>query len=187
MTATKKSLFIYSVLFAAGVIARLAPHPANFTPVGAIMLFGGFYFSRVSRTWSWLVFLPIMLVSDALLGFYDWRLMLVVYGSFLVMALWGVGLRKKYSYRSALTRVIGGSFSFFAITNFAVWALSSWYPHTIAGLLLCYELALPFFRASLAGDIFFGAAIFGAYSLAAAYARYGILKKENKSYEYSIL
>jgi len=154
--------------------------------VGAIMLFGAFYFSR--RKFGWLMFLPILLVSDALLGFYDWRLMLVVYGSFLLMALWGIGLRKNYSYRAALTRVIGGSFSFFAITNFAVWALSSWYPHTLAGLLTCYELALPFFRATLAGDIFFGAAIFGVYSLAVA--RYGIMKRQNeqsKAYEYSIL
>jgi hypothetical protein len=184
MTTTKKSLLIYSALLVAGVIARLVPHPANFTPVGTIMLFGAFYFSR-SKV-GWLVFLPILLVSDALLGFYDWRLMLVVYGSFLVMALWGVGLRKNYSYRGALTRVIGGSFSFFATTNFAVWALSSWYPHTLAGLLTCYEFGLPFFRATLAGDIFFGAAIFGAYSL----ARYGIMKRQNeqsKAYEYSIL
>jgi hypothetical protein len=178
---TKKSFLIYSVLFAVGVIARLVPHPANFTPVGAIMLFGGFYFSRKA---GWLAFLPVLLVSDALLGFYDWRLMLVVYGGFLLMGLFGTGLRGKYSYRGALMRVIGGSVSFFAVTNFAVWALSSWYPHTIAGLLTCYELALPFFRATLAGDIFFGAAIFGAYSL----ARYGIMKRQNnKTYEYSIL
>jgi hypothetical protein len=183
---TKKYLFIYAVLFAVGVAARLVPHPANFTPVGAIMLFGGFYFSGISRRWGWLAFLPVLFVSDAVLGFYDWRLMLAVYGSFLVMSLWGVGLGNNYSYRGALTRVIGGSFSFFAITNFAVWALSSWYPHTLAGLLLCYELALPFFRASLAGDLVFGAAIFGVYSL--AMARYGILKEhDTKPHEYSIL
>ena len=179
---TKKHLLIYSILFATGVVARLVPHPANFTPIGAIMLFGGFYFSRKA---GWLMFLPVLLVSDALLGFYDWRLMAVVYGSFLVMGLLGTTLRKNYSYRSAVVRVIGGSVSFFAITNFAVWAFSSWYPHTVAGLLTCYELALPFFRSSLSGDIFFGAAIFGAYSLA-RYG-YGILKKQNQSYEYSIL
>ena len=177
---TKKSLLIYSALFVAGVLARLVPHPANFTPIGAIMLFGGFYFSRKA---GWLVFLPILLVSDALLGFYDWRLMLAVYGGFLLMGLFGAGLRENYSYRGAIMRVIGGSVSFFAVTNFAVWALSSWYPHTLAGLFTCYAFALPFFRASLAGDIFFGAAIFGVYSM----VQYGILKKQNKSYEYSIL
>ncbi|MCB9813223.1 MAG: hypothetical protein H6772_02325 [Pseudomonadales bacterium] len=46
------------------------------------------------------------------------------------------------------------SFSFFIISNFGVW----WYryPHSISGLIACYVLAIPFYRNTLIGDLFFG-------------------------------
>ncbi len=172
-TSSLTPWLVYAGLFVAAAAARLLPHPADFTPVGAVMLFGGFYFSQFSRRFGWLAFLPVLVASDAMLGFYDWRLMLAVYGSFLLMALWGAGLRGNYSFRGAILRVVAGSATFFMTTNLAVWALSSWYPHTLSGLMACYALALPFFRASLSGDLLFGAAVFGAYSL----AHYGILRK----------
>lgn len=183
----KKSLIpwlVYAALFAVAVAGRVLPHPADLTPAGGAMLFGGFYFSRFSRRFGWLVLLPALFASDAMIGFYDWRLMAAVYGSFLLMAAWGAGLGRDYSFRRAMLRTVGGSFTFFAVTNFAVWALSSWYPHTWTGLMTCYSLAVPFFRASLSGDLLSGAALFGAYSL----VQYGILKtNKQNAYAYRIL
>lgn len=49
------------------------------------------------------------------------------------------------------------SFLFFLISNFGVWFF--WYPRTIAGLMTCYTLALPFYRNTLLGDVFFGGII----------------------------
>ena len=43
-----KIFIIISLLLLAfiGVVMRLVPHPANFTPVFAIALFAGFYLSK---------------------------------------------------------------------------------------------------------------------------------------------
>ena len=59
------------------------------------------------------------------------------------------------------------SLAFFVFTNFAVWGFGTMYAHDAAGLTRCFELALPFFRFTLAGDLVFAAGIFGAYRLAA--------------------
>jgi hypothetical protein len=55
---------------------------------------------------------------------------------------------------------------FFLTTNFAVWALKSNYDRTLVGLAECYWAAVPFYRAMLAGDIFFLVVIFGCFALA---------------------
>ena len=53
---------------------------------------------------------------------------------------------------------------FFAVTNFAHWRVMEMYPHTFHGLWHCYVQALPFFRYTLMGDLFFGALLFGLYA-----------------------
>ena len=61
---------------------------------------------------------------------------------------------------------LGGSIIFFLTTNFAVWLFSDWYAENLSGLIMSYTLALPFFRNSLMGDIFYTAVFFGLYELA---------------------
>jgi hypothetical protein len=39
------------------------------------------------------------------------------------------------------------------------------YPRTLDGLIECYWMALPFLRNSLAGDLFWTAALFGVFDL----------------------
>src|SRR3989338_11038683 len=63
------------------VAFRLIPHLPNAAPIGALALFVGIYYR--SR-WSWAIPLATMLVSDYFIGFYDVRIMLAVYGSFIV-------------------------------------------------------------------------------------------------------
>ena len=55
---------------------------------------------------------------------------------------------------------------FFLVTNFAWWPWSNLYEHNWAGLVRSYENALPFFRHTLCGDLFFAAVLFGGYTLA---------------------
>jgi hypothetical protein len=64
-------------LIAAAATSRLLPHPPNFTPIGAIALFGGAAFR--DRRLAFAVPLLAMLLSDAALGFS--RMMPFVYGS----------------------------------------------------------------------------------------------------------
>ena len=69
-----------------------------------------------------------------------------------------------------LTRIIGSSFLasilFFVISNFGVWLSDPDYPINSAGLLLCYEMALPFFKNTILGDLFYATIMFGGFEFA---------------------
>lgn len=150
------------VLAAIALAVRVLPHPANFTPMAAIALFAGYYLPK-----KWAVILPVtvLLVSDLLLGFYEWKLMLVVYGCFALTGLVGARIKKSQSVLTVATSALLVSLNFFILTNLAVWAFSSWYDHTWLGLAQCFAMAVPFFRNTLLGDLFFVGVLFGSYEL----------------------
>lgn len=152
----------------ASIAVRLSPHTPNFTPVGALALFVGAYLAPRYR-WGLLLPILLMFLSDLFIGFYDPKLMAVVYGSFLMYGVIGMFVSKQKNAQAILLGSIGGAVFFYLATNFAVWAFSPWYPHNIQGLLLSYEMALPFFRFTLLGDVFFSALFFGAYEFLTAY------------------
>jgi Family of unknown function (DUF6580) len=142
------------------VIARLAPHPPNFTPVAASALFAGAVLR--SRTLALAEPLAAMLASDLILGGYDWRVMGVVYAALALPALLGRWGRA----RGAIVLVplaVSSSLFFFATTNFAVWAFSGMYAHDLAGLMHCYVAALPFLQNTVIGDMFWTALLFGGW------------------------
>jgi hypothetical protein len=68
--------------------SRLLPHPANFTAIGAIALFGGVY---LEKRFAFVVPILAMLMSDYFIGFYSG--MYWVYGSFVLIGLIGVWLK----------------------------------------------------------------------------------------------
>lgn len=157
----KKLEFIIAIfLIFIGVIFRFLPHLPNFTPLAAIALFGGVYLSkRIS------LILPIsaMIISDLFLGFYSWRLMTFVYLSFLICVFLGFKLKNYKKWYTVLGYSLLGSVIFYILTNFAVWIFTSWYPKTFEGLIQSYLMALPFFRNTLAGDLFYTSLFFGVY------------------------
>jgi len=155
-------IFFAVVFVLIGVSLRLLPHPPNFSPISAIALFGGVYFSRKIA-----LILPIiaMAVSDFFIGFYDFRLMSVVYLSFILCAILGIWLRSHKKWQNIMGCSFIGSFIFYILTNFAVWAFSGWYSKNLLGLAYTYYMALPFFKNSLLSDIFFIALFFGLYEL----------------------
>lgn len=143
-----------------GVSLRLLPHTPNFAPIAAISLFAGVYLSRKTA-----LVLPLaaMIISDIFLGFYETKLMLFVYGSFLLNVILGFWVKKRKKWPTIFGSSLLGSLLFFLLTNFAVWAFTAWYPPTFAGLIQSYVMALPFFRNTLLGDIFYTVLFFGAY------------------------
>lgn len=151
------------LLSAVSVVLRLLPHAPNFAPIGALALFAGLY---AIRKWLLLAPVAVMLASDAFVGFYDWKLMTIVYGSFLTYALIGRVIKDHKSFGTVLGGTFCGALLFYLTTNFAVWAFSNWYPHTLQGLIWCYEMALPFFRNTLVGDLFYVGVFVGSYELA---------------------
>jgi len=159
---------VFVALVVVGIVSRLLPHPANFTPLAALALFGGYYFKREGK-----IILPLLalFVSDCFLGFYDLKLMLVVYFCFFLNVMLGSYLGDKKILGKAVGFSVVGSIIFFLATNFAVWAFGSWYPHTASGLVACFYLAIPFFRNTLLGDLFFTCSLFGAYQLVSNYVQ----------------
>lgn len=143
-----------------GVLARLIPHAPNMTPIAAIAFTSSLYLGK-----RWAVILPLaaLFLSDIFIGFYDWRIMLSVYGSF---ALVGGMSWIAEKYRSPLPvglSVVGVSLLFFFITNGAVWLFSPWYEKSIAGLLYAYELGLPFLRNMFIGDVIYTAILVAVF------------------------
>ena len=139
--------------------SRLLPHPANFTAIAAIALFGGVY---LEKRFAFIVPILAMLMSDYVIGFYSG--MYWVYGSFVLVGLIGRMAEKpqKGSIRS------GWRYCEFdaVFCRYQFWSVDDTrinVPPTWAGLVECYVFAIPFFRNTLAGDLFFVTVMFAAY------------------------
>lgn len=145
-----------------GAVARVLPHAPNFAPIGAMALFGGAYMDKKQA-----FTLPIlaMILSDFFIGFDSLPMRLTVYGSFLITVFIGLWLKKHNNLKNIIFGSLTASVLFFITTNFSVWAFGSLYPHTLGGLSESYFLALPFFRNTIAGDLFYSGVFFGSYAL----------------------
>lgn len=155
----KLIVIAFIILFAA--VMRLVPHYPNFTPIAAIALFAG---AHLGKRWlSFFVPLFALFISDLILGFHSF--MIPVYLSFALVVLLGSGIENKIRIPTVLGASVASSLLFFLITNFAVWAMSPYYPQTFAGLMQSFTMAIPFFHTSLLGDLFYNALFFGGFYL----------------------
>lgn len=169
-------LTIFAGLVVAGALSRVCFRELpNFAPIAAMALFSGYFFR--SAKVAVLVPLLAMALSDLFIGGYEWQMMVVVYGALTLPVAFRVLLRKylameRGSASSAaigltglLTCSLASSLFFFLVTNFAWWPWSM-YERNWEGLMLSYQQGLPFFRNTLAGDLFFGTVLFGSYAIA---------------------
>ena len=156
-------LLMIGFLVGLDVAARLLPHAPDFTPVAATALFA----ASVLRVRAVAVLVPItaMMLGDAMLGFYDIRVMAVVYGTLALPACVACLSERLRRPRLIIPILLSSSLTFFVVTNFAVWAFSPMYTANAAGLIRCYVAALPFLRNMAAGDLFWGLVLFGGYWL----------------------
>jgi hypothetical protein len=145
------------------VAARLLPHLSNFSPVAAAALFAGAMIGR--RSLALLVPVAAMLVGDLTLGFYEGRVMAVVYAALALPALIGMLARHHRPWLIAIGGALTASLIFYVTTNLAVWAFGGLYSFDFAGLVQCYIAALPFLKYTVAGDLFWSVALFGGASL----------------------
>lgn len=132
------------------IFLRLMPHAPNVAPIAALALFSGV---QLPGWKGFLVPLTAMIISDIFLGFH--ATVPFVYGSFLFIVGIGYVLRKKISPVSIALGSLSGSLLFFIITNFGVWFTSSMYEKSVAGLMYCYQMGLPFFRNTVIGDLLY--------------------------------
>lgn len=144
----------------------------NFSPIAAIALFGGAYFSRKYMAFA-LPFLALWL-SNLLLDniflaeyyegfafFANWE----VYLSFLLVVGLGILLLKKVTVLRVIAASLSASVLFFVVSNFFVWASGTLYPMSVAGLIECFIAAVPFFWNTLGGDLFFVTLMFGSFEI----------------------
>ena len=159
---------IILILFAS--FSRLIPHIPNFTPVGAIALFGGAYFKN--KFHAFLIPILSLFISDLIINnlflsayfkeftfFYSgflWQ-----YASFILIILIGIFILKKFNFKKLLITTIGSSLIFFIITNFGVWISGSLYSKDLLGLISCYTMAIPFYKGTLLGFLFYSFLLFG--------------------------
>jgi hypothetical protein len=164
---SQKENLLYRTLLALALILlaaalRIAPHPWNFTPVGAMALFSGAVLR--DRRLAFLFPLVALFAGDAFIGFH--KLIPVVYASFLVNVAIGLWLRDRRNVARISLATLLGAIQFFLVTNFAVWQFLGSFPHTASGLLACYLDGLPFFWNTFAGDAFYVTLFFGSFALA---------------------
>jgi hypothetical protein len=164
---SEKGNVLYRTLLALVITAlaaalRIAPHPWNFTPVGAMALFSGAIIS--DRRLAFLFPILALFFGDVFIGFH--KLMPIVYASFLVSVAIGLWLRDHRTVGRITAATFFGALQFFLVTNFAVWAFGLSYPRNSAGLLACYVAGIPFFWNTLAGDAAYAALFFGGFALA---------------------
>ncbi len=146
----------------AAAATRLIPHPPNFTPFGALALFGGACYA--DRRAAFAVPLVALFLGDLVLGLHV--LMPAVYGSFALIVVLGFWLRRRRNVVTIASAALAGAILFFVITNFAVWAVSHTYEKNWQGLAMCYIAAIPYFQNTLLGDASYTFALFGGLALA---------------------
>lgn len=162
-------MFAYLLILIA-VISRVVPHTwMNFTAVGGSLLVFGAKRSR------WQTIFPVLLLAAT-----DYYLTVFVYrypfhvSAYLVTWTWYAGvcllgaavLHKRASFLRVTGAVVASATSFFILSNFAVWAGSNFYAHTLAGLGVCYVAALPFYGNDVVSTGLVAGCVFGLPALA---------------------
>ena len=143
---------------------------SNFTPIGAMALFGGCYFANKWKAFAvplatlWLsdLVLNYMTLGHHIVLFYDG--FLLPYLSFALMVLIGMNI-KKIAPSSILVAGVLAGLMHYIITDFGVWMEGLLYPKTSVGLATCYIAALPFLKNMLISNIVFSAALFGGFEV----------------------
>ena len=151
MNYLKGIIFLTTLL----ILSRIIPHPPNFTPILAGIIFLPF----IKRDIKFSVFVPLgaMLISDFIIGMHS--LMLWTYGPIIILSLLSYYFTNAKASRIA-SLAIASPAVFYLISNFGVWINSPMYTKDLSGLALCYINAIPFYANSATACILFCSAFF---------------------------
>ena len=153
--------------------SRIIPHMPNFTPIGAMALFGGAYFKNKYHAFL----IPILslwisdlVINNFILSYYNeftwfYSGFLWQYSAFIIIILIGYYSLNKLNFKNILFSSLGSSLIFFVVTNFGVWISGSMHPLDLNGFITCYVLALPFYKGTLLGFLFYSSFLFGVFEM----------------------
>lgn len=154
-------LFVLLAIAFRFIIPHLEPHPWDFTPLSASLLFFGAYGSR-RQLWAPVALLAAadVVLSRFVYGYpISWDLY-VTWAWYAAIVLLGTRLAQHSKAVWVISAALASSVSFFLVSNFAAWASFNMYPKTWAGLMAAYVAGVPFFRYRPVGDVFFAALFF---------------------------
>ncbi|HWD88159.1 MAG TPA: DUF6580 family putative transport protein [Mucilaginibacter sp.] len=167
---TRNTVLILMILAAAAFRFVSYAYPyvlSNFTPVGAIALFGGAYFTGKWK--AYLVPLLTLFLSDVVLNrLYSghWEVWnnssIMVYICFAAIVFIGT-LIKKVNVLNVFLASLVAVLLHWLLTDLPFGNL---YPHTFAGYMQSLAAAIPFEKNMLLGDIVFCAILFGGFEMA---------------------
>jgi len=172
MNQNKANYIVVGLIIVAFISRFLNSHNAwmsNFSPIAAIAIFGTVNFQK-----KWMaLFLPflLMLITDVCIALDQHTVLfhkyvVFTYGSFFLVGALSYWMRQNFSTTKLLSLSLLSSVLFFVITNFGVWMVDgSGYPKNLAGLVECYFAGIPFFKYTLAGDLFFTMSLFGIFEV----------------------
>jgi hypothetical protein len=167
-------------------LSRIVPHIPNFSPLGAIGLFGAAHFNK---KWQAILiplaatFISDLFISNVIYGQgtpgFDWLYegFYWQYGAYVLITLVAFFIFKKVNTTTVFTGALTSSAIFFLVSNFGCWP-GNYYPQNFGGLMQCYAAGLPFANGStlynllhdaslfgtLLGDLFYSALMFGAFA-----------------------
>jgi hypothetical protein len=169
---TRNAVLILLIVAAAAMRLVSYKYPyvlSNFTPVGAIALFGGAYFTDKWKAYA--VVLITLFASDIFLNYlYTSKLTLWsgysfwVYGCFALMVFVG-SLIKKATFANVFLVSLTSIAIHWLIIDLP-WLYGTLYPHTLAGYGQSLIAAIPFERNMVLGDALFCTLLFGGFELA---------------------
>lgn len=174
---------ILTLIILLTAFSRIIPHMPNFSPLGAIGLFGAAHFNKkwqaflipIAATWLSDLFINNIIYAQyypTFTWFYEgfyWQ-----YGSYLLITLLGIFILKKVTPQRVIAGALCSTAIFFLITNFACWPA---YPQTFEGLMQCYAAGIPYLKGTLLGDLFYSGVLFGSFAL--AQKRFYVLNFQN--------
>jgi len=142
---------------------------SNFTPVGAIALFGGAYFTDKWKSYA--VVLITLFTSDILINYLYTSKWVLWYGgsfwvylTFAIMVFVGTLIKK-----ADVANVTAASIVSIAIHWLIIdmpWLYGTLYPHNLTGYGQSLVAAIPFEKNMILGDMVFCAILFGGFELA---------------------
>ena len=166
-----QTVFVSFVILGVSLL-RLIPHVHNFSPILALAIFGAFHFRN--NVLTYVVPLLSLWFSDLIINNYIYNFSKNIvwfyegfywqYVTYLIIIFTCLKLNYfKSKFNKILFLIISSSLLFFLLSNFGYWLTSDLYPHNALGLVECYIAAIPFYKGTLYGTLFYTPLFFGLY------------------------
>ncbi|UEG55145.1 hypothetical protein LLH06_09240 [Mucilaginibacter daejeonensis] len=166
-------LVIVAAIILTGItrlISFYVPFMSNFTPMGAMAIFGGTYFAQKWK--AGLLSVITLFVTDIFINYLYTAKLIVWYGnsalwlyaSLIIMVFIG-SMIKKVNVTSVLLASLASVAVHWLLTDIEPWINSSYYDKGLLGYGESLLMAIPFERNMLIADAVFGAALYGGYEV----------------------